>query len=207
MKVLLINGSPKENGCTYTALREIEKTLQQEGLETEIAQIGSGPARGCLGCRGCAETGRCVFSDDPVNELIEKMEQADGLIIGSPVYYASANGALVSILDRMFYAAGGRFAHKPGAAIASARRAGTTATVDELNKYFTISQMPIVSSTYWNMVHGTCPEDVRQDLEGLQVMRNLARNMAWMLRCIEAGKKAGIAPPEVEREARTNFIR
>lgn len=207
MKVLLINGSPKENGCTYTALREIEKTLRQEGLETETAQIGSDPVRGCIGCRGCAKTGRCVFSDDPVNELIEKMEHADGLIIGSPVYYASANGALVSILDRMFYAAGGRFAHKPGAAIASARRAGTTATMDELNKYFTISQMPIVSSTYWNMVHGTHPEDVRQDLEGLQVMRNLARNMAWMLRCIDAGKKAGIIPPEAEREAKTNFIR
>ena len=208
MNVLMINGSPNKNGCTYTALSEIEGVLHKEGIESEIVHIGSGPIRGCIGCGKCAQLdGRCVFVDDIVNRLIEKMDQSDGLVIGTPVYYASANGSLVAALDRMFYAAGGRFAHKPGAAIASARRAGTTAAFDQLNKYFTISQMPIVSSTYWNMVHGSCPDDVRQDREGLQIMRNLAQNMAWMLRCIASGKAAGIQPPQAEKTARTNFIR
>ena len=207
MKVLLLNGSPHPHGCTFTALSEVAKTLEENGVETEILQIGAKPVRGCIACGGCAGKGRCVFGDDIVNTLIEKMEQADGFIVGSPVYYASANGAVECILDRAFYAGGKAFVHKPAAAVASARRAGTTATLDELTKYFTISQMPVVSSTYWPMVHGGKAEDVAKDEEGLQIMRNLGRNMAWLLKCIEAGKQAGVQVPEAERQYRTNFIR
>ncbi len=207
MKVLLLNGSPHPHGCTFTALSEVAKTLEESGVETEILQIGAKPVRGCIACGGCAGKGRCVFGDDIVNTLIEKMEQADGFIVGSPVYYASANGAVECILDRAFYAGGKAFVHKPAAAVASARRAGTTATLDELTKYFTISQMPVVSSTYWPMVHGGKAEDVAKDEEGLQIMRNLGRNMAWLLKCIEAGKQAGVQVPEAERQYRTNFIR
>ena len=206
MKVLLINGSPNEKGCTYTALSEVAATLNENGVETEIASIGKQPIRGCIGCGGCAGKRRCVFGDDIVNSMIEKMEQADGLIIGSPVYFASPNGNLMSMLDRFFYA-GGCFAHKPAAAVASARRAGTTVTLDDLNKYFGIRQMPVVSSTYWNMVHGSKPEDVKKDEEGLQTMRNLGRNMAWLLKCIAAGKENGVEPPMSENTNRTNFIR
>ena len=207
MKVLLLNGSPHPHGCTFTALSEVAKTLEENGVETELLQIGTKPVRGCIACGGCAGKGRCVFGDDIVNTLIEKMEQADGFIVGSPVYYASANGAVECILDRAFYAGGKAFVHKPAAAVASARRAGTTATLDELTKYFTISQMPVVSSTYWPMVHGGKAEDVAKDEEGLQIMRNLGRNMAWLLKCIEAGKQAGVQVPEAERQYRTNFIR
>ncbi len=207
MKVLLLNGSPHPHGCTFTALSEVAKTLEENGVKAEILQIGAKPVRGCIACGGCAGKGRCAFGDDIVNTLIEKMEQADGFIVGSPVYYASANGAVECILDRAFYAGGKAFVHKPAAAVASARRAGTTATLDELTKYFTISQMPVVSSTYWPMVHGNKPEDVAKDEEGLQVMRNLGRNMAWLLKCIEAGKQAGVQVPEAERQYRTNFIR
>ena len=207
MKVLLLNGSPHPHGCTFTALSEVAKTLEESGVETEILQIGAKPVRGCIACGGCAGKGRCVFGDDIVNTLIEKMEQADGFIVGSPVYYASANGAVECILDRAFYAGGKAFVHKPAAAVASARRAGTTATLDELTKYFTISQMPVVSSTYWPMVHGGKAEDVAKDEEGLQIMRNLGRNMAWLLKCIEAGRQAGVQVPEAERQYRTNFIR
>ncbi len=207
MKVLLLNGSPHPHGCTFTALSEVAKTLEENGVETEILQLGNKPVRGCIACGGCAGKGRCVFGDDIVNTLIEKMEQADGFIVGSPVYYASANGAVECILDRAFYAGGEAFVHKPAAAVASARRAGTTATLDELTKYFTISQMPVVSSTYWPMVHGGKAEDVAKDEEGLQIMRNLGRNMAWLLKCIEAGKQAGVQVPEAERQYRTNFIR
>lgn len=206
MKVLLINGSPNEKGCTYTALSEVAAVLNENGVETEIASIGKQPIRGCIGCGGCAGKRRCVFGDDIVNSMIEKMEQADGLIIGSPVYFASPNGNLMSMLDRFFYA-GGCFAHKPAAAVASARRAGTTVTLDDLNKYFGIRQMPVVSSTYWNMVHGSKPEDVKKDEEGLQTMRNLGRNMAWLLKCIAAGKENGVEPPMNENTNRTNFIR
>ena len=205
MKVLLINGSPNREGCTFTALSEAAAQLNKNGIETEFLQIGTGAVRGCIGCGKCSQTQRCVF-DDQVNEALDKMEKADGLIVGSPVYYASANGSVISFLDRMFYA-GNCFAFKPAAAVASARRAGTTATLDELNKYFTIAQMPVVSSQYWNMVHGMSPEDVKQDLEGLQTMRALADNMAWLLKSIEAGKKAGIRPPQPEPRAYTNFIR
>ena len=206
MKVLLINGSPNEKGCTYTALSEVAATLNENGVETEIASIGKQPIRGCIGCGGCAGKRRCVFGDDIVNSMIEKMEQADGLIIGSAVYFASPNGNLMSMLDRFFYA-GGCFAHKPAAAVASARRAGTTVTLDDMNKYFGIRQMPVVSSTYWNMVHGSKPEDVKKDEEGLQTMRNLGRNMAWLLKCIAAGKENGVEPPMSENTNRTNFIR
>ena len=207
MKVLLINGSPRAKGCTFTALSEVAKALEENGIETEIAQIGNKAIRGCIGCGGCAGKGRCVFDDDVTNEMIAKVKEADGIVIGSPVYYSSPNGNLISMLDRLFYAAGEYFVHKPAAAVASARRAGTSATLDDLQKYFTIKQMPIVSSTYWNMVHGSCPEDVLKDEEGLQTMRNLGRNMAWLLKCIENGKNNDILPPEAETGSKTNFIR
>lgn len=206
MKVLLINGSPNKNGCTYTALAEIEKELNKNNIETEIFQIGNKPIRGCTACGKCSGN-RCIFNDDVVNEALEKCENIDGFIVGSPVYYASANGAVVSLLDRMFYAGGSLLKYKPAAAIASARRAGTTTTLDILNKYFTISCMPIVSSQYWNMVHGNNPDEVKQDLEGLQIMRTLGKNMAWLLKCIKAGKENGINIPEQEPRQRTNFIR
>ena len=207
MKVLLINGSPRAKGCTFTALSEVAKALEENGIETEIAQIGNKAIRGCIGCGGCAGKGRCVFDDDVTNEMIAKAKEADGIVIGSPVYYSSPNGNLISMLDRLFYAAGGFLVHKPAAAVASARRAGTTATLDDLQKYFTIKQMPVVSSTYWNMVHGSCPEDVLKDEEGLQTMRNLGKNMAWLLKCIENGKNNDILPPEAETGSKTNFIR
>ena len=207
MKVLLINGSPRAKGCTFTALSEVAKALEENGIETEIAQIGNKAIRGCIGCGGCAGKGRCVFDDDVTNEMIAKVKEADGIVIGSPVYYSSPNGNLISMLDRLFYAAGEYFVHKPAAAVASARRAGTSATLDDLQKYFTIKQMPIVSSTYWNMVHGSCPEDVLKDEEGLQTMRNLGKNMAWLLKCIENGKNNDILPPEAETGSKTNFIR
>ena len=206
MKVLLINGSPNEHGCTDLALREVACTLEDCGVQTELLWIGKGPIRGCVACGGCRNKGRCVFDDDPVNRAIEKMQQADGLVVGSPVYYASANGSVVSLLDRMFYATGG-FPGKPAAAVVSARRAGTTASLDELNKYFTICGMPVVSSGYWNMIHGNNPDEAAQDAEGLQIMRNLGRNMAWLLRCIEAGREQGVVFPRQERDYRTNFIR
>ena len=207
MKVLLINGSPRVKGCTFTALSEVAKALEENGIETEIAQIGNKAIRGCIGCGGCAGKGRCVFDDDVTNEMIAKVKEADGIVIGSPVYYSSPNGNLISMLDRLFYAGGDFLVHKPAAAVASARRAGTSATLDDLQKYFTIKQMPIVSSTYWNMVHGSCSEDVLKDEEGLQTMRNLGRNMAWLLKCIENGKNNDILPPEAETGSKTNFIR
>ena len=209
MHVLLINGSPREKGCTYTALSEIAQTLQKEGAGTEILHIGSAPIRGCTACAQCKRTGsgRCAFGEDIVNVILEKAEAADGFVFGSPVYYASANGAMISVMDRMFYA-GKAFAHKPAACVVSARRGGTTAALDQLNKYLAIAGMPMAPSMYWNMVHGHTPEDVRQDEEGLQIMRVLGRNMAWLLRCIQAGKKAGIALPTLdEPRLRTNFIR
>jgi len=207
MKVLLINGSPHPNGCTYTALREAAGALESEGIETEIFRIGNKPIRGCIACGGCGSTGVCVFNDEAV-EAAEKIAAADGLIVGSPVYYAGANGSLLALLDRVFYFAGSRFAGKPAAAVVSARRAGTTSALDQINKYFGISRMPVVSSQYWNMVHGSTPDEVRRDAEGLQIMRTLGRNMAWLIKSIEAGKKAGILPPEPEpRHEWTNFIR
>lgn len=207
MKVLLINGSPKSKGCTYTALAEIAKELEKENIETEIFHIGKEPIRGCIACNGCSKTdGKCVFNDDTVNLALEKAKEADGFIFGSPVHYASASGAITSFLDRFFYA-GNSFQYKPGAAIVSCRRGGATAAFEQLNKYFTISNMPIVSSQYWNMVHGNTPEEVKQDLEGMQTMRTLGKNMAWLLKSIQAGIGAGVKLPEKEPRIATNFIR
>ena len=207
MKVLLLNGSPNEAGCTFTALKEIAQTLAVFHIDSEILQLGKQPNRDCIGCGACgSRNGVCVFEDDAVNELIGKAAEADGFVFGSPVYYAHANGRVLSVLDRAFYAGGSAFTHTPGAAVVSARRAGTTAALDDLNKYFMINQMPVVSSTYWNMVHGNTPEEVAQDLEGLQTMRNIASNMAWLLKCIEAGKEKGIEAP-VNSKVATNFIR
>ncbi len=206
MKVILVNGSPHIHGCTYTALTEIERELKAEGVETEIFHIGNRPVSGCLGCGKCLETGKCIIEDN-VNVFLEKAKDADGFIFGSPVHFASASGALTSFMDRAFYGKGKIFRYKPAAAVVSCRRGGSTASFDQLNKYFTISSMPVVSSKYWNMVHGNTPEEVRQDLEGLQTMRELGRNMAWLLKCIEAGKQNGITPPKKEIPVKTNFIR
>ena len=210
MKVVLVNGSPHEKGCTYTALEEVAETLKTEGIETEIFQLGTKPIAGCIACGYCGKNGRCVFSDC-VNDFNDLAKEADGFIFGSPVHYASAGGAITSFMDRVFFAdlCSGRqtFYLKPAAAVVSARRAGTTAAFDQLNKYFTISQMPVISSQYWNMVHGFTPEDVKKDLEGLQIMRTLGRNMAWFLKCREAGIKAGVPFPEREERVSTNFIR
>lgn len=206
MKVILVNGSPKERGCTYTALEEVAKTLENQGIATEIFQVGAKPVAGCIGCGACASTGKC-FVEDGVNEFVEKAKTADGFVFGSPVHYAAASGSITSFLDRAFYGKGAAFEGKPGAAVVSCRRGGASAAFDQLNKYFTINSMPIVSSQYWNQVHGNTPEEVRQDAEGLQTMRTLGNNMAWLLKCIEAGKRAGIAFPEREPVMRTNFIR
>ncbi len=206
MKVLMLNGSANTKGNTYTALEEVGKQLEQEGIEYEIFQIGGKPIRDCIGCHQCTENG-CVFTDDSVNEFIAKAKEADGFVFGTPVYYAHPSGRILSFLDRVFYSSGRAFAFKPAAAIAVARRGGTTASFDVMNKYFSISQMPIASSTYWNLAHGAAPGEVLQDSEGLQTMRNLARNLSWMLKCFEAGKKQGVTLPETEREYRTNFIR
>ncbi len=210
MKVLLVNGSPHEKGCTYIALTEVSKTLNEEGISTEIFWIGIKPLAGCIACKTCAKTGRCAF-DDRVNDFLDIAKNADGFIFGSPVHYAAASGAITSFMDRVFYSdlnSGKQsFYLKPAAAVVSARRAGTTATFDQLNKFFTISEMPIIASRYWNMVHGAKPEDVEKDLEGLQTMRVLARNMAWFLKCKEAGMMTGVKFPVKEKAIRTNFIR
>lgn len=206
MKVLLINGSPRPKGCTYTALCEVAKELEKENIETEIFHVGNKPIRGCTACGGCSKNNKCVFDDDTVNIALEKARHADGFVFGSPVHYAGASGQITSFLDRFFYAGSG-FEYKPGAAVVSCRRGGSTAAFEQLNKYFTISNMPIVSSQYWNMVHGNTPDEVRQDLEGMQTMRTLGKNMAWLLKSIQAGREAGIALPEKEPRAVTNFIR
>jgi multimeric flavodoxin WrbA len=209
MRVLLVNGSPNEKGCTYTGLLEIAETLQKEGVDTEIFYIGKQPISGCIACYKCRETnpGRCVISD-PVNTCLEKAKDADGFIFGTPVHYAAAGGAITSFMDRLFFSAGNDvFYLKPAAAVVSARRAGTTSAFDQLNKYFTIMEMPVISSTYWNMIHGRKPEDVKQDEEGLQTLRILARNMAWFLRCKAAGAQAGVGLPQREKPLRTDFIR
>ena len=206
MKVLLINGSPHSDGCTFTALSEVAKVLNETGIETEIIQIGDKAVRGCMACRKCKDSGVCIF-DDIVNEVIEKAKTADGFIFGSPVYYSGINGTMKSFLDRLFYSGSQYLAYKPGAGVVSARRAGTTSTLDQLNHYFTINNMPLVASQYWNMVHGNTAEEVLQDKEGLQIMRTLGYNMAWLLKSIEAGEKAGVEKPKQEPRERTNFIR
>jgi len=210
MKVLLINGSPNEKGCTYTALKEVSETLRQEGIDSEIYYVGTNSFAPCRACRACSTLKKCVI-DDSVNILLERLHEFDGLVIGSPVHYASASGVITPFLDRLFYAEArsGRnsLRHKPGTVVVSARRAGTTATIDQLNKYFLISQMPVISGRYWNMVHGSTPEDVKKDEEGLQNMRIVARNMAWFLKCKEVAKKSGITEPVMEDIVHTNFIR
>ena len=209
MKVLLINGSPNEKGCTDTALNEIAKTLNEEGIESEIYYIGKDPIAPCRACRACGKIGKCVINDK-VNNFLEYAREFDGYIIGSPVHFGSCAGGVVPFLDRAFfvdYMSGhNSFIHKPGSVVVSARRAGTTATIDQLNKYFQISQMPVISGRYWNMVHGQNPDEVKQDKEGMQNMRILAKNMAYHLKCKEAAKKAGINPPEPEEAEHTNFI-
>lgn len=206
MKVLLLNGSPHERGCTYTALSEVAGALESCGVQTEILWLGQEAAVGCTGCGACRQLGKCVHGG-VVNEAAEKAASCDALVVGSPVHYAAASGTVTCFMDRLFYSAGRHLRYKPGAAIVSARRAGTTAALDQLNKYFTINQMPIVSSRYWNMVHGSTPDDVRQDEEGMSVMRTLGHNMAWLLKSIEAGRAAGVPAPVQEPPARTNFIR
>ena len=209
LKVLLVNGSPNEKGCTHAGLMEIDRTLRQEGIATELFHIGKKPISGCLACYECRDTksGRCVIADG-VNECLEAAEKSDGFIFGTPVHFAAAGGAITCFMDRLFFSAKHEvFYLKPAAAIVSARRGGTTSAFDQLNKYFTIREMPVISSRYWNMIHGRKPEDVQKDAEGLQTLRILARNMAWFLRCKAAGAQAGVALPQREEPLRTDFIR
>lgn len=206
MKVILVNGSPNSKGCTYIALKEIEKTLNAKNIETEIFWLGTKPISGCIGCKKCLETGKC-FINDKVNEFLEKVPQTDGFIFGTPVHFASASGIITSFMDRVFYGRRNLFSNKLGASIASCRRGGASSTLDQINKYFGISNMPIVPSQYWNMVHGNSPDEVLKDEEGMQTMRTLGNNMAWLLKSIEAGKKSGIIEPEKEKIIQTNFIR
>ncbi len=205
MKVLLVNGSAHENGCTYTALAEVAKALNANGVETEIFWLGQYAINGCKGCWACKKLKKCVI-EDGVNEFVEKANEFDGFIFGSPVYYASAAGELVSFMDRVFYSGGRALAYKPAAAVVSCRRAGAATTFDVINKYFTINNMPIVGSNYWNEIHGNKAEEAAQDEEGLQTMRILGNNMAWLLKCIEMGKAAGLEPAK-EKKIFTNFIR
>lgn len=205
MKVLLVNGSSRKNGCTNQALCEVERALKEEGIETEQYFIGNKPISDCIACRKCRDTGYCVFRDC-VNEFVEKAKGADGFVFGSPVYFAHPSGRLLTFMDRAFYSGGAAFQFKPAAAVLSARRAGTTASFDVINKYFTICSMPVVSSTYWNHVYGSQAEDVSEDKEGLMTMYNLGKNMAWLLKCIAFGKENGLVHPDNEKVL-TNFTR
>jgi multimeric flavodoxin WrbA len=206
MHVLMINGSPHEKGCTYTALSEVAGQLGKEGIGTNIFHVGNKSIRGCIGCHGCADSGYCVFNDDLVNACIDLAREADGIVVGSPVYYAGPDGSLCAFLDRMFFRKSVRYAYKPAAVVLNCRRGGASAAFDRLNKYFTVSSMPVVSSQYWNATHGLTPEEVKQDLEGMQTMRTLGRNMAWLLKCIDAAKNT-VPYPEAEPWVMTNFIR
>ncbi|MGN1276177.1 MAG: flavodoxin family protein [Floccifex sp.] len=205
MKVLLVNGSARENGCTNEALQEVKRALEEEGIETEFFFIGNQPLSDCMGCNFCRKNGYCVF-EDCVNEFVKKAQEADGFVFGSPVYFAHPSGRLLTFMDRAFYSKGDAFKYKPAAAILSARRAGTTASFDVINKYFSIRSMPIVCSTYWNHVYGSQAQDVSQDIEGLCTMYNLGKNMAWLLKCIALGKENGIVHPDNQKQL-TNFIR
>lgn len=209
MKVLLVNGSPHKEGCTYTALTEVATALEKEGIGTEIFWIGNQPIGGCVACRACKKgTGRCAFDPEgAVNTFLAKASEFDGFIFGTPVHYAAAAGSMTSFMDRVFYSGAGQFYLKPAGVVISARRGGTTATWDQMNKYMGIAQMPIISTKYWNMVHGNTPDEVKQDLEGMQTMRVLGRNMAWFLKCKAAGEAAGVPLPEKETPVMTNFIR
>lgn len=206
MKALLLNGSPHEHGCTYTALSEVEKSLHANRIETELLWLGKQPVQDCVGCGGCKSTGHCVF-DDGVNRLIDRIDEFDALVVGTPVYYSAPTGQLSAFLDRLFYAGGGRMQHKIAAAVVSCRRGGATAAFEQLNQYFGISNMIVATSQYWNQVHGAKPEDVLRDEEGLQTMRTLGENIAWLCRLLEAGKNAGIEPPAYAPKLRTDFIR
>ena len=206
MKVLMLNGSARPTGNTHIALKEIGEQFLREGIDYEVVNVGGGPLRDCLGCGQCTENG-CVFADDGVNDFIAKARAADGFVFGTPVYYAHPSGRILSFLDRAFYSGGAAFAFKPGAVVAVARRGGASASFDVLNKYFGISRMPVVGATYWNLMHGAKAGEAAEDAEGLQTMRNLARNMAYLLKCQEAGRLAGVPLPETERGNRTNFIR
>lgn len=207
MKVLLVNGSPHVKGCTATALDEVAKALNECGIETKISWIGGKPLSGCVACDYCKSAHQCAIDSDMVNVIGAELDNYDGFIFGSPVYYAGPNGSMISFMDRLFHAFKSKLLFKPAAAIVSCRRAGSSSTFDALNKYFTIYNMPVVSSSYWNGVHGNTPEEVVQDLEGMQVMKNLGKNMAWLLKCIEAGKQAGISHPEPDPQVKTNFVR
>ena len=206
MKVLLVNGSPHKEGATYTALNEVAQALNNNGVETEIMWLGVEPIAGCIGCNNCIKTGKC-FRNDIVNEFLDKMDDFDGFVFGSAVHFAASSGTLSSFMDRAFYGRGVRFAFKPAAAVVSCRRGGATAAFDEINKYFTISNMPIVSAQYWNQIHGNNAEEAKQDLEGMQTMRTLGNNMAYLLKCLDAGAKSGVEKPEIEPKVKTNFIR
>ena len=205
MKVLLINGSPHKSGCTFTALSEVAATLQKHNVETELIYLGKEPVAGCIACQKCGRDGRCHF-DDQVNEIAARLDSFDAIVVGSPVYYAGPTGQICAFLDRLFYSTGDRMAGKLGAAVVSCRRGGASAAFDRLNKYFGISNMHIVGSQYWNQVHGFTPDDVRRDGEGLQTMRTLGENMAWLLKSIEAGRQAGLPAPSYEPRIATHFI-
>ncbi len=206
MKVLLLNGSPHAQGCTYTALNEVGATLKKHGIDTELVHVGTRPVAECIACGSCKGGAPCIF-DDGVNALAARLEEFDALVVGAPVYYAGPSAQICAFLDRLFYSAGGKLTGKPAAAVVSCRRGGASAAFDRLNKYFSINSMPIVTSQYWNQVHGNTPEEVLRDEEGLQTMRTLGENMAWLLRCIEAGKAAGVPAPVYEPKRQTNFIR
>ncbi len=206
MKVLMLNGSPKSDGNTYNALKEVGIQLEKEGIDYEIFQLGAKPIRDCIGCNQCSEKG-CVFDDDSVNEFIAKAKEADGFVFGTPVYYAHPSGRILAFLDRVFYAGGKAFKFKPGAAVTVARRGGSSASYDCLNKYFGITDMPVAGSTYWNIAYGRNPGEVKEDAEGMQTMRNLAKNMAWMIKCFDMGRKNGIELPNTTTDIKTNFIR
>lgn len=205
-KVLLLNGSPHEKGCTYTALCALEAALQKHGVQTEIYWLGKEPVAGCIACGACGTTGKCIF-DDGVNALLPRLDEFGAIVAGSPVYYAGASGQLIAFLDRLFYTGGARMAGKIAAAVVSCRRGGASAAFEQINTYFGMNNMVIATSQYWNQVHGSCPEDVLRDEEGLQTMRTLGENIAWLLRLMEAGAHAGICPPVYEKKVRTNFIR
>ena len=206
MKVLLVNGSPHQHGCTYTALKEASEALLARGVETEILWVGNGAVPGCTACGACRKTGKCVF-DDHVNRIIEKLDTYDGFVFGTPVYYGGPSGQILGTMNRLFYSSARRMAHKPAAAVVSCRRGGATATFQQMNMHFMMTNMIVVTSQYWNQVHGNTPEEVLQDAEGLQTMRVLAENMTYILRCQEAGKAAGVPTPQYEPRLATNFIR
>ena len=206
MKVLLVNGSPHKEGATFTALSEVARALEENGITSEIMWLGVNPIPGCIGCGTCLKTGKC-FRNDIVNDFLEKMDEYDGFVFGSAVHLSASSGAISSFMDRVYYGRGSRFAFKPAAAVVSCRRGGATAAFDEINKYFSISQMPIVSSQYWNQIHGNNAEEAKQDLEGIQTMRVLGNNMAFLLKCLEVGSKNGVEKPEIESKVKTNFIR